>query len=869
MAAFLSWYVIITLLGWLTFPLVYTLFPALSDRGYSLARAAGLLVWGYVFWLFTSLDLTQNNPGGILFALFVLAGLSTAMFLKRTSEIVKWLQQRLRLIITVEVLFLIAFVFLAIIRAGNPELDSTEKPMELMFINSILRSPTFPPHDSWLSGYAISYYYFGYVMTAMLAQLTGLTGSIAHNLMTSLIFALAAIGAYGILYNLLSVRQWNLGAGKIARLSSGDSEETPLQDPDSGNTKPDSSPAFSALLAPLFLLLVSNVEGFLEVLHRAGFLWTGNQNFWTWLGIKDLNDPPALPLGWIPDRFWWWWRASRVISDFDLAGNFREVIDEFPFFSFLLGDLHPHILAIPFNLLAIAIALNLFLGGWRGETRLLGLRLQISKTGFFAAGLTLGGLAFLNTWDILVGAGLIVVAYVLFRVGEDRWSWARLEDVFALGLPLGLLALLLYLPFYVGFSSQAGGILPNLINPTRGAQLWVMFAPFFIPILAYLIYMWRAEKRSGSWLLSLLLVVGFVALLWAFSWTGGWIAIIKDPAFAQQYLATQGMGDLGAFFNTAMSRRFAYIGGLLTLVIILIPSVAFLIHRRESVRGSSGLKAEDRDPAGAPEAASEIANRIPETENQIPGADFRNSTGDYGFSSTFVLLLITLAGLLVVLPEFVFIRDQFASRMNTIFKFYYQAWLLWSLAAAFGTAVLLRNLRGIWDWIFRIGMVILLLMALTYPVLALSNKTNNFNPPNGWTLDDFTRIQRNDPDEAAAILWLRSAPYGTLTEAVGGSYTNYARISEYTGLPAVLGWPGHESQWRGSSDPQGSRQNDMALLYSTPNWETARQILQKYAVRYVYIGGLERSTYTVQEEKFQQNLIQVFHQGNVTIYQVP
>ena len=79
--------------------------------------------------------------------------------------------------------------------------------MELMFINSILRSPSFPPHDSWLSGYAISYYYFGYVMTAMLAQLTGLTGSIAHNLMTALVFGLAAIGSFGILYDLLAARK--------------------------------------------------------------------------------------------------------------------------------------------------------------------------------------------------------------------------------------------------------------------------------------------------------------------------------------------------------------------------------------------------------------------------------------------------------------------------------------------------------------------------------------------------------------------------------------------------------------------------------------------------------------------------------------
>ena len=85
--------------------------------------------------------------------------------------------------------FFLRLCFSRFLRAGNPELDGTERPMELMFINSILRSQTFPPHDSWLSGYAISYYYFGYVMTAMLAKLAGLTGSVAHNLMTSLIFA--------------------------------------------------------------------------------------------------------------------------------------------------------------------------------------------------------------------------------------------------------------------------------------------------------------------------------------------------------------------------------------------------------------------------------------------------------------------------------------------------------------------------------------------------------------------------------------------------------------------------------------------------------------------------------------------------------
>jgi YYY domain-containing protein len=829
MIAFLAWYLILTLLGWLTFPLAYRLLPALADRGYTLARSAGLLTWGYVFWLLTSLGVTQNTVGGILFGLLVLAGLSLSYLVfprsayqERKSEIVAWVRHNLRTVIVVELLFLLAFALLACLRAGNPELDNAEKPMELMFINAILRSPTFPPHDSWLSGFAISYYYFGYVMTAMLAMLTGLTGSMAHNLMTALIFALAAVGAYGILFNLLAVREPESAGGN--------------------------SPTGVALLGPLFLLLVSNLEGFLEVLHRAGIFWTGPQNFWTWLGIRELSDAPALPLGWIPDRFWWWWRASRVISDYDLAGNFREVIDEFPFFSFLHADLHPHVLAIPFNLLALAIALNIFLGGWDGLTRLSGLHIRLKPIGFLAAALTLGGLAFLNTWDILVGAALIVLAYVLRRAAVEGWSWQRLEDLFTLGLPLGLLAVLLYAPFYFGFSSQAGGVLPNLTNPTRGAQLWVMFAPLFLPMLAYILHVWRGERRSGRWPVSLVLSVGLVILLWVISWSLAWLANANDPGFVQRYLGSQGVFDPASFFDAAMARRLSYIAGLLTLLALLVPAVAFLLAHRQA-----SPEAEDPPPA-LPPAGSE------------PGD---GAAGLANRSSAFIFLLITLGALLVIAPEFLFLRDQFSSRLNTIFKFYYQAWLLWSLAAAFGVVVLLQRLRGPWEWLFRIALAVLLFMGLAYPVLGVYNKTNDFSPSLGWTLDDFERIQRSNPDEAAAILWLKSAPYGVVAEAVGGSYTNYARISEYTGLPTVLGWPGHESQWRGTGDPQGTRQNDISVLYNTPNWATALPILKQYDIRYVYVGDLEHSTYTVQDGKFQQNLVTIFKQGGVVIYELP
>src|SRR5215216_6591238 len=254
MSALISWYIVITILGWLTFPLAYVLFPALTDRGYTLARALGLLIWGYVFWLFASLGIAQNDAGGLLLALIVLIGLSAWAVLNRQSqienrksELLAWLNENRSVIVITEILFLIAFAFMAFVRANNPEISTAggEKWMETAFINAILHSPTFPPHDPWLSGYAISYYYFGYVMTAMLAKLTGTPAPIAHNLMISLIFALSAVGAYGVLYNLLSTYRHSQGEDQPQGLL----------------------PALGAFLAPLFLLVVSNLEGFFEVLH--------------------------------------------------------------------------------------------------------------------------------------------------------------------------------------------------------------------------------------------------------------------------------------------------------------------------------------------------------------------------------------------------------------------------------------------------------------------------------------------------------------------------------------------------------------------------------------------------------------------------
>lgn len=856
MLSFFLWYLLATLLGWLTFPLTYRLFSALADRGYALSRALGLLIWGYIFWLFASLGIAQNDIGGLLLGLLVLAALSAwAIFsfespisnpsntlgtsfqsLLSNSPILSFLKSNRSLFITTELLFFLAFAFMAFIRAGNPEILGTEKPMELMMINGIMNSPTFPPRDLWLSGYAISYYYFGFVMTSMLAMFTGTPATAAFNLMIALIFALSAVGAYGILYNLLS--------------QTVDHRRQTAED--HGTVKGQSS-TVTALLAPLFLLLLSNVEGFLDVLHTRGFFWSENTagfwawlkkidisklfwksdvtiyNFWTWLDLPELRDAPVQTASWIPERFWWWWRASRVVQDYELNGNWTgDVIDEFPAFSYILGDLHPHVLAMPFVLLAIAIGLNIFLGGWRGKINLFFGQLHISKTGFILVALTFGGLAFLNTWDLLASTAVIILSYALVRMREAGWGWERIEDVLLFAIPSLVTGFVMYIPFFIGFDSQAGGIVPNFIFITRGAHLWIMWGTLFVPLLAYLFYLLRT-KTPANWRAAIIATTTLLLTLLLAMFVIGFLALRLKPDLVNPVLAAQGLSASG-FIVEGFVRRFAHIGSLITLLVLLVPTLSFLFHsNHESAESSSSLTIRP---------------------------------------SSFVLLLITLGTLIILGPEFLYLRDNFNYRINTIFKFYYQAWILLSLASAYGTAVLLRQPRGAGSRVFSVVITLVLIVGLTYPILGFYTKTNNLNPPFGFTLDDFDRMQRESPDEAAAIVYLRSAPDGVVAEAVGGAYSSYARISIYTGLPTVLGWENHEGQWRDQA-LQGTREQDIEMLYSTPDWFTTQEIINRYNIRYIYVGSLERTTYPVDENKFFSFMKLVFQQGNVSIYEVP
>ena len=174
----------------------------------------------------------------------------------------------------------------------------------------------------------------------------------------------------------------------------------------------------------------------------------------------------------------------------------------------------------------------------------------------------------------------------------------------------------------------------------------------------------------------------------------------------------------------------------------------------------------------------------------------------------------------------------------------------------------------------RLSLAIVSLFAvaggLVYPVIALPSKVGIIDPGK-ITLDGFKNFRDGNDDQAKAIDWLNQAPTGVLAEAVaksGGSYTTYNLISTFTGMPSVLGWIGHEAQWRGGYEEIGSRQADLEILYSTNDWLRATQVIEKYDIRYIYVGEFERQTYALEEAKFEEHLDLVFRSNNVSIYEV-
>ena len=894
------WWLAIEIIGLAALPLTTLVFAHLPGRGWVFAKPLGLLTLGWLIWfpliVVHALPYSSGWIAGTLVA-FALGNLALMRRLPavRDGLLSIWREHR-SYVIGGEMVFAGAFALMAWVRAFTPAVVDTEKFMDVAFISSLWRTPHLPPPDPWLSGYPINYYYFGHFLIVSLAKLLGTQPGTAFNLGIALIFALGAVTIFGVVTSVVAVMR---------------------------GPRPDA--LRRAMPYGLFSLCAVLVLGNLN----------GAQVWWRQARAM-LKYTPALHGNvwafWLNRDLWTqydWWSPSRVVPN---------TINEFPAFSFVLADLHAHVLALPFAALAVALAFNLLLGRGRG-LRVFG----AGRERWLVLGVTaiaIGGLYAINGWDLPT-----YLALALLGLAIQQWlaHGRRLTNTFTLdllvaGAALTALCFLLYLPFYLGFVSPSGGV--KIVPASQRSAIGYEFAIFGLPLV----------------------IVASLLFLRLTRWVGAFASGRRESASASSSLH----GERGVEGENVA------IGALFSAAVVGIP-LALLLLWTISTSKNLGWTLFWCMLVALACLGLTLRQLLPSdlgVEGEPDSLEVQTDLGD-----VWIYLLVGFAAALIAASEVVYLRDIFDSRMNTVFKLYYQAWLLLGLAAGAALARLLPSIRstlagfvaghvtaadeappmtvtptalaaprfalaraghgsggeqdqsrprqgveragasdatseirarrgaelpeplrwlgagGILIWM---GVVVALLCAaLVYPALATSARTSNFTLP---TALDGTAYMASDPVNAAvgcsavgagsnhddneAIAWLNRNVSGSpvIVEAPGCEWSHYSRVSSFTGLPTLLGWPGgHEGEWRvnwitktGQENIFSEREDAIQAIYTSQDQQTVLTLLRRYHVHYIYVGAAERELYpNANLDRFSAYLKIVYQRDGVTIYATP
>jgi YYY domain-containing protein len=516
-----------------------------------------------------------------------------------------------------------------------------------------------------------------------------------------------------------------------------------------------------------------------------------------------------------------WYAPSRVINN---------TINEFPAFSFLLSCFHAHVLTLAFTILAIGLAFNLFLEPENVGLSIFGHGWQCLFTLVMTA-LVLGGLFTMNGWDFPTYMALTLACIGLqhWLAYQKRFQLALLGNICLASLPLIWLAFFLFIPFYVNFNSPSQGL--GLVAPQDRSPLGEEFLIYglfmFIFISLLIISAWRCPlSKLVSRSAQIILLVIFVTLL---------------------------LMNMLMIFLIPNSMTLAVMS---TIAIIAAILIFYSIDER---------------------------------------------------SHAFTLLLGGLAFTLVAGCEIFFLKDVFANqypRMNTVFKFYFQAWTLLSIASGSGLFFLLKHIWSLkasspkldvllqrCKLFWGSSLIMLFLASTIYPIYAPPKRLAQVNPDTaqssliaGNSLDGLTYLKHCRPfqfnctvnitGDYNAIRWLNSHVQGdpVIVEAVGQDYSLYGRISAFTGLPTIMGWQGHEYQWRANQLDDtifDQRLTDVNTIYANPDSHQVLAMMTHYHAEYLYVGALEYLQYpNANLSRFASFMKIVYKANGVTIYSI-
>ncbi|MCL5113581.1 MAG: DUF2298 domain-containing protein [Patescibacteria group bacterium] len=454
-----QWWLTIFIIGTVFLPLTINLFSSFFDKGYVFSKIIGIAIISYATFIlgithiapFTRFTLIFVLSLSLLFNLILnLAKIDNRLVLK--NKILKSLKEKWFLFVLEEILFILTLLFWTFVKAHQPDIHGLEKYMDFGFVNSILRSDYFPPRDMWFTPFTINYYYFGHLTTAVLTKLSSIPSNITFNLMIATLFAFTFTTSFSIGANLMRElkKQSRHGGTKIKIALAG------------------------SLTA--FLLTFS---GNFQIIYAffKGYIGENPVPFWQ-LSFSPFTFPNS----------YWYPNATRFIY---------HTIHEFPIYSFVVSDLHGHVLDIPFVLLTIAVLFSLIFKyqiSISNQTK----KLQISNFKFqiLLIGFLLAVMYMTNPWDGIIYFLLTALVFLFFSL-QKRIS--ILEWLFYL-IVIGVFFAIFSFPFNHYFKPFVSGI--GIICPPQFLIDKGKLGPF--------IFEQNSCQRSPIW--QLLTLYGFFYL---------------------------------------------------------------------------------------------------------------------------------------------------------------------------------------------------------------------------------------------------------------------------------------------------------------------------------------------------------------------
>lgn len=565
------------------------------------------------------------------------------------------------------------------------------------------------------------------------------------------------------------------------------------------------------------------------------------------LTVGRLIDDFQGEVGFVSRFDFWVWGPSRAIPF---------AITEFPYFTGLYGDLHSHVVGLPLLVLSIALASTFAFDHHAHD--------QLPRSSWIARiGLTaiaLGVVYPANAWDLPVTAALIVGA-IIIGSASARSAASRLRTIVKNTLPVGIGALLISLPFLLHFEALFGSVERTRTTTTLleleshlGGLLLILTAA-----VSGLFMLHRSPRRRLDPTIAFLALGATLLLRWA--------AVDLWPS-AIPWLDGLTVGIVAAIWISAVPGVFSAARRLdFGLPTVTAPAIAV----------GTALIVLAMIVVERPVTALYLGIALPATAWWLAK---RSSP------SRFAALMVAGATYIGAGTEFVFVVDDLAGidwyRMNTIFKFYNQVWILLGIAGGAAAGVFVSNvlasfavwrtetaqvpppavinprsaLLRSWTIVATVVSILVLVLSSAYPVIATGIRLDTrFEPrEGGLTLEayswmDYGTIEMTNgtvlsfEEDRDVIDWFNSEVSGTpvIAEASFGPYRcNSSRISIGTGLPSVLGWQRHEEQQRYKQVlPQ--RDADLRALYGTDDVNAKLAIIDRYDIQYIVVGQLERN----------------------------